>query len=132
MFMAKTGGVPLQINNLISKHSTSSSILDFEKYEKETIDSVCHELDKLKKESDFKMIFEQACHCALLQPARQPFVYDRKHSLYENDNSSLKPAFPLVLNAYQEYYWEELIELRRRLGISNSQQASVGTLAPKV
>jgi len=123
MLMAKTGGVPLQINNLISKHSSSDDTWDFEKYEEETIESICHELDKLKKESfDFKKITEQACCCALSlsQPAWRAYAYDRKHSIYENGR--LKPAFPLVLDAYEQYFGEELMELRRRLGISNSQQ----------
>jgi len=45
--MAKTGGVPLQVHNLISKQSSSDYTLDFEKYEEETIESICHQLDKL-------------------------------------------------------------------------------------
>jgi len=108
MLMAKTGGVPLQINNLISKHSTSDYILDFETFEEETIDSICHELDKLKKESvDFKKISEQACCCVLSISDTGAYVYDRKYSIFEKP--SIKPVFPLVLDAYAEYFWEELL-----------------------
>jgi len=41
----------------------------------------------------------------------QAYAYDWKYLLYKND--SLKPVFPLVVAAYEEYYWEELMEMHR-------------------
>jgi len=118
--MAKTITVSLQVQNLILKQSSFDYTLDFQKYEEETIESICHPLDKLKTECfDFDKFSEQACYCALSPPALQAYAYDRKYLLYEND--SLKPVFRLVVAAYEEYYWEELMEMCRLFGVSNSQ-----------
>jgi len=113
LLMAKTAGMPLQVHKLVSTQSSSDYTLDFEQYEKDTIESICRGLDKLKKESvHYKEITHHACCCILSLPAEYAPVYDRNY-LVENDGS-LKPVFSLVLDAYQDYYWEEVMEMRRK------------------
>jgi len=98
----------LQVHNLISKHSTSDGSLDLEKYEEETKLSITDELDKLKgKNADFDKFSDHACYCVLALPVDQSNSYDRKYSFYEN--GTFKPVFPLVLDAYQQYFWDEIM-----------------------
>jgi len=107
--MKKTGGVPLQVHTLVSRHSAPNGTFAFENYEDETIESICYAFHKLSQErSDFSMIRIEACNCLFSQLAEQTFVYDRKYSF--NDNGNLKPVFPLVLDAYQKYFWKEIMD----------------------
>jgi len=107
--MAKTSGVPLQVHTLISKHSAPNCNLDFENYEIEAKLSITDALDKLKEKSvHFETISDHACCCVLSLKVKRSNSYDRNYSFYES--GKIKPIFPLVLDAYQEFFWGELMK----------------------
>jgi len=106
---ATTGGVPLQVCNMVSAKTSSGETLNFEKYEEETIGSVWYAPNGLKK-ADFNssVVSTEACRLVLSLSATQANVYDRRYSFYEDGR--IKPVFPFVLYAYQIYFWEDLME----------------------
>jgi len=104
---AKTGLVPLQVHNLVSKYS-----LNFEEYEAQTKLSIDAALNLLKISHApfFETVSYNASCCVLSLPVEESNFYDRKYSFYDHEDGTFKPVFPLVLDAYQEFFWQEVMK----------------------
>ncbi len=104
--MAKTGGVPLQVQELLSHQKEGgANTLEFKKYEGAAQDSVETALDDFKwgdqwwDEKLFPEVTQNVCRCLLSIPFEaEPHHYDRRYSIWEN--GYLVPLFPLVSDAY--------------------------------
>ncbi len=104
--MAKTGGVPLQVQELLLHQGKEGpKTLNFKKYEGAAQDSVETALDDFKwrdqwrDEKLFPEVTQNVCRCLLSVPFEaEPQIYDRRYSVYEN--GYLVPLFPLVSDAY--------------------------------
>jgi len=111
--MAKTGGVPLQVQKLLSPQNKGSSVLNFKQYERDAEYSVRVAVgalkDKIEKAECLKEVTRSACCCLLSIPLdKEPRHYDRRYSVWEN--GYLVPLFPLVSDAYRAYFWDELLQ----------------------
>ncbi len=111
--MAKTGGVPLQVQKLLSPQNKGSSVLNFEQYESDVKYSIRVAVGALKDEIEkaecLKEVTRSACCCLLSIPLEaEPRHYDRRYSVWEN--GYLVPLFPLVSDAYRAYFWDELLQ----------------------
>lgn len=103
-----TGGSPMQISELQNKYKNSKEV-----YERETIDTVIIETRKFYDECgerQKKDISRHAVDCILCTPLANPgsIVYDKKYSILSGN--VLKPIFPLVLVAYRNIFWDDLME----------------------
>jgi len=114
--MAKTGGVPLQVQILLSQPNEGGpNTLDFKTYEGAAQNSVKFALDDIdwldqwRDEKLFLEVTQNACRCLLSLPLEaEPHIYDRRYSVWEN--GYLVPLFPHVSDAYRAYFWKELLE----------------------
>jgi len=116
LIMVKMGGVPLQVQELLSLQGTEGPKMPyFEKYEGEVMESIAVALDDFKwwdqwwDDKCFPEVTRNACHCLLLiWLAEEPHNYDCRYSMW--GNGYLEPLFPLVSNAYQGYFWKDLLQ----------------------
>ncbi len=104
-----TGGVPLQVRNLISFNFSIAN------YEKGELCSILFSLGKLhdtKTELEYKGITASAVGC-ILSNTGHAMYYDRKYLIpgkREGFTRHYEPLFPLVLVAYQTFFWEDILE----------------------
>jgi hypothetical protein len=102
---ATTGGVPLQVQSLITHN------FNYEDYESDGIAEIKDSLIKLKLElgDAFKYILKSAVGCVLATDGHER--YDRKYSVPDSKKKYYyEPVFPLVLTAYQDHFWDEIME----------------------
>ena len=102
-----TGGVPLQLWNLIS---FKFSIHDYERHE---LLSIRQSLEKLRNEKTkfkFHQITESAV-CCVLSTTGDKLGYDMKYSIRGEGKEAYhcKPLYPLVIVAYRRCFWESIM-----------------------
>ena len=114
-----TGGVPLQVRNLISFNFSIA------KYEKGELCSILFSLGKLhdtKMELEYEGFTTSAVGC-ILSNTGNALYYDRKYSIPGKGEkfTHYEPLYPLVLVAYQTFFWEDIlayVETHERLLLS--------------
>ena len=114
-----TGGVPLQVRNLISFNFSIAN------YEKGELCSILFSLGKLhdkKTELEYEGITTSAVGC-ILSNTGNALYYDRKYSIPGKGEkfTHYEPLYPLVLVAYQTFFWEDIlayVETHERLLLS--------------
>jgi len=118
--MARTAGVPLQLYNLQLRQSFPMDVIfDFKRYENEELKSISNSLTKLlrSEESDESLgqknkqdaIIQSAVFCVLSIKSKEMPSFDRRHSVYSVDEC-YKPLYPLVLDAYREFFWDDIMK----------------------
>jgi len=99
-----TGGMPLQVQKLISYN------FDLKEYETNEINSIVESLRKLRNqltEDDFTIVKNSALACLFSRPMKYLRCYDRKHTVPRNE--TFVPVHPLVLSAYREFFWDDVL-----------------------
>jgi len=108
-----TGKVPLQVQELLSRHEVGAEVPNFEEYELAVNYSIKVAVgalkDQIKKQEYVKELTQSTCCCLLQVPLKeQPQYYDRKYSVLSKDVLSkdwyLRPLFPLVSSTYRDYF----------------------------
>jgi len=102
-----TGGVPLQLKNLIS---FKFSIKEYERHELHSIRQSLEILRDEKKKFKFHQITESAV-CCVLSTSGDEIGYDMKYSIRGEGKEAyhFKPLHPLVIVAYRRCFWESIM-----------------------
>ena len=101
-----TGGVPLQVRNLIS---FKFCIDDYEGHELHSIIRSLKKLRDMKQKDDFARITDSAVCCVLSKPGDQVF-YEKQYSVFGEGEEAykLKPLYPLLLIGYRIFFWKDI------------------------
>lgn len=102
MVIKVTGGVPLQVENLVT-----AAAFDVEKYTRDELERIYLSLNKLMKKSSryqIESIASAAVACVLSSPTQTSFCFDRRHTVFREASDCYDPLYPLVLVAYRNYF----------------------------
>lgn len=88
---------------------------DVEKYESSELQEIRNYLVALRDGTTnevFEEITSSAVACALLLPRDDKRLSDRKYSVHLSTRAGAgyRPVFPLVVDAYQEFFWDSIVE----------------------
>jgi hypothetical protein len=112
--MEVTGGVPLQVQNLISFGCDVEVYFNYESL------NISGSLIKLLNESSKKIsqvsdqITSSAVSCAMAWPTAKTNYFDRKYSVYRKTDKGYdggyEPVYPLALVVYRNFFWDDIMK----------------------
>lgn len=126
MIWAVTGGVPLQVENVVKRG------FDVDAYENDELESIRAFLDKLKSEAnatqphdqsayyfrrlapaslgEFKAITANAVACVLSLSIGNVRCFDRKYLVRQAKTKCYDPLYPIVVAAYRDFFWDDIMK----------------------